>query len=175
MCAKRILLCFAVALAAILYVDRVCISQLQHIISKELGLSKKQMGLALTTFGVAYGLFEIPGGWLADRFGPRRVLTAGVTWWSFFTLATGWVRSLVSLVSCRFLFGLGQACCLPNLARAFSNWLQGKDRTRTRGLMWLAARWGGALTPLLVVFVLDFVTWRQSFYLVGSVSIRLRP
>jgi MFS family permease len=102
---KRILLCFAVALAAILYVDRVCISQLQHIISKELGLSKKQMGLALTTFGVAYGLFEIPGGWLADRFGPRRVLTAGVTWWSFFTLATGWVRSLVSLVSCRFLFG----------------------------------------------------------------------
>jgi sugar phosphate permease len=66
-------------LAAILYVDRVCISQSQHLISDELQLSKKQMGLALTIFGVAYGLFEVPGGWLADRFGPRRVLTGGVT------------------------------------------------------------------------------------------------
>ncbi len=116
---NRVLLCFAVALAAILYVDRVCISQSQHLISEELQLSKKQMGLALTIFGVAYGLFEIPGGWLADRFGPRRVLTGGVTWWSLFTLATGWARSLAALVGYRFLFGLGQACCFPNLTRAF--------------------------------------------------------
>jgi ACS family glucarate transporter-like MFS transporter len=165
-----VLFCFAVSLAAILYMDRVCISQSQHLISDELQLSKKQMGLVLTIFGVAYGLFEIPGGWLADRFGPRRVLTSGVTWWSLFTMATGWAHSLISLVGYRFLFGMGQACCFPNLTRAFSNWLRGPDRTRAQGLMWLAARWGGAFTPLLVVFVLDFVSWRQSFYLLGSIG-----
>ena len=168
--ARRILLGFAMTLAALLYIDRVCIAQSQHLISEELGLSKQQMGLAFTVFGIAYGLFEIPGGWLADRFGPRRVLTSGVGWWSFFTIASGWARSLTSLVSYRFLFGLGQACCFPNLTRAFSNWFRGQDRTRAQGLMWLAARWGGAFTPLLVVLVLDFATWRQSFYLFGSVG-----
>jgi ACS family glucarate transporter-like MFS transporter len=169
--ARRVLLGFAMTLAAILYVDRVCISQSQHLISVDLGLSKKQMGLALTVFGIAYGLFEIPGGWLADRFGPRRVLTTGVCWWSFLTAASGWARGLASLVGYRFLFGLGQACCFPNLTRAFSNWFHGPERTRAQSLTWLAARWGGAFTPLLVVFALDFVTWRQSFYLFGSLGL----
>ncbi len=169
--ARRVLLGFAMTLAAILYIDRVCISQSQHLISADLGLSKAQMGLAFTVFGIAYGLFEIPGGWLADRFGPRRTLTGGVCWWSLFTAASGWARGLASLVGYRFLFGLGQACCFPNLTRAFSSWFRGQDRTRAQSLMWLAARWGGALTPLLVVFVLDFVTWRQSFYLFGSIGV----
>jgi len=168
--ARRVLLGFATTLAALLYVDRVCISQSQHLISADLGLSKQQMGLAFTVFGIAYGLFEIPGGWLADRFGPRRTLTGGVCWWSFFTVASGWARGLASLVGYRFLFGLGQACCFPNLTRAFSSWFSGQDRTKVQSLTWLAARWGGAFTPLLVVFVLDFVTWRQSFYLFGAIG-----
>jgi MFS transporter, ACS family, glucarate transporter len=168
--ARRMLLGFAMTLAAILYIHRVCIAQSQHLISGELGLTRQQMGWAFTVFGIAYGLFEIPGGWLADRFGPRRTLTGGVGWWSFFTVATGWARGLTSLVGFRFLFGLGQAFCFPNLTRAFSNWFRGADRTRAQSLMWLAARWGGAFTPLLVVFTLEFVTWRQSFYLFGSIG-----
>jgi sugar phosphate permease len=168
--ARRVLLGFAMTLAALLYVDRVCISQSQHLISADIGLSKQQMGLAFTVFGIAYGLFEIPGGWLADRFGPRRTLTGAVCWWSLFTAASGWARGLASLVGYRFLFGLGQACCFPNLTRAFSSWFSGQDRTRVQSLTWLAARWGGAFTPLLVVFALDFVTWRQSFYLFGAIG-----
>ena len=73
--AQRVLVVFAVTLAAILYLDRVCISQSQQLIAGDLGLTKKQMGLVMTVFGVAYGLFEIPLGWLGDRVGPRRVLT----------------------------------------------------------------------------------------------------
>jgi sugar phosphate permease len=168
--ARRVLLGLAMTLAAILYVDRVCISQSQHLISADLGLSKQQMGLVFTVFGIAYGLFEIPGGWLADRFGPRRTLTGAVCWWSLFTAASGWARGLASLAGYRFLFGLGQACCFPNLTRAFSNWFSGQDRTRAQSLMWLAARWGGAFTPLLVVLTLDCVTWRHSFYLFGSLG-----
>jgi len=168
--ARRLLLFFAVSLAAILYLDRVCIAQSQQLIGAELGLTKKQMGLAMTAFGVAYGWFEIPCGWLGDRFGPRRVLPWIVGWWSFFTVGTGWVRGFTTLLAARFLFGAGEAGCFPNLTKAFSAWFQGADRTRAQSLMWVAARWSGAFTPLAVVAVLDVATWRQSFFLFGSIG-----
>jgi sugar phosphate permease len=161
---------FAVTLAAILYLDRVCISQSQQLIAGDLGLTKKQMGLVMTVFGVAYGLFEIPLGWLGDRAGPRRVLTWAVSWWSLFTLATGWVGGFVSLLGARFLFGAGEAGCFPNLTKAFSAWFAGADRTRVQSLMWVAARWSGAFTPLAVVAVLDVTTWRRSFLLFGAIG-----
>ena len=168
--ARYVLLAFAVTAAAILYLDRVCISQSQALISDELGLSKKQMGWVMTVFGIAYGLFEIPGGWLGDRIGPRAVLTRVVTWWSLFTIATGWARGLWSLLVIRFLFGAGEAGCFPNLTKAFSNWFRGGDRTRVQSLMWLAARWSGAFTPVVVVGVLEVASWRQSFFLFGTVG-----
>ena len=160
--ARRILLLFAVTLAAMLYLHRVCISQSQQLISDELGLTKAQMGLAMTVFGIAYGLFEMPFGWLGDRIGARTLLTCAVSWWSFFTVATGWASGLLSLVTNRFLFGAGEAACFPNLTRAFSRWFTGVDRTRAQALMWIAARWGGAFTPLLVIVSLERLNWRQS-------------
>ena len=169
--AQRVLVVFAVTLAAILYLDRVCISQSQPFIAGELGLTKKQMGLAMTVFGAAYGLFEIPLGWLGDRVGPRRVLTCAVGWWSFFTAATGWVGGFASLLGARFLFGAGEAGCFPNLTKAFSAWFAGPDRTRVQSWMWVAARWSGAFTPLAVVAVLDITTWRRSFLLFGVLGL----
>lgn len=138
--ARRVLLVFALTAAALLYLDRVCISQSQQLVADELGLTKKQMGLVMTVFGVAYGLFEIPLGWLGDRIGPRRVLTWVVGWWSFFTVATGWVGGFGSLLGARFLFGSGEAGCFPNLTKAFSTWFAGADRTRVQSLTWVAAR-----------------------------------
>ncbi len=168
--ARHVLLLFALTLAAIHYLDRVCISQSQSLIGDELGLTKKQMGLAMTAFGVAYGLFEIPCGWLGDRMGPRRVLTWVVSWWSALTVATGWAGGLASLVMTRFGFGAGAAGCFPNLTKAFSTWFKGADRTRVQSLMWVAARWSGAFTPLVVVAVLEVATWRQSFFVFGSLG-----
>lgn len=168
--ARRILMVFAISLAAVMYLDRVCISQSQQLISNDLKLTKVQMGWAMTVFGIAYGIFEIPGGWLGDRIGPRSVLTRVVAWWSLFTMATGWAWNLSSLLVIRFLFGAGEAGCFPNLTKAFSNWFKGQDRTRAQSLTWLAARWSGAFTPLVVVFALDYVTWRQSFVIFGSVG-----
>lgn len=121
---------------------------------QELGLSKIQMGLAFTAFGWAYALFEIPGGWLGDRIGPRKVLMRVVSMWSVFTIATGWAWNLVSLVVCRFLFGVGEAGCFPNIARTFTQWFNETERVKAQGIMWLSARWGGAFTPLLVGWML---------------------
>ncbi len=169
--ARRVLVAYAVTLAAILYLDRVCISQSQQLIADDLGLTRKQMGWVMTVFGIAYGLFEIPLGWLGDRIGPRRVLAWTVGWWSCFTVATGWAGGFASLVGARFLFGAGEAGCFPNLTKAFSAWFSGADRTRVQGLMWVAARWSGAFTPLVVVVVLEATSWRWSFVLFGATGL----
>lgn len=151
---RRTVLWFAVALAVITYVDRVCISQAATTMQADLGLTKKQMGYAFAAFGWAYALFEIPGGWLGDRIGPRRVLMRVVSMWSIFTVATGWAWNLASLVVCRFCFGVGEAGCFPNIAKAFSHWYPMADRVQAQGLLWLSARWGGAFTPLIVGWML---------------------
>ena len=114
---------FAVVLAVIQYIDRVCISQAAPLVSADLGLSPRQMGYVFSAFTLAYALFEIPAGYLGDRIGPRKVLLRIVVWWSFFTVATGWAWSWLSLVVTRFLFGAGEAGCFPNLAKALSRWL----------------------------------------------------
>src|ERR671913_535214 len=108
---------FAVALAVITYVDRVAISVSVPYLRQDLGLSPTQIGWALAAFGWAYALFEIPGGWLGDRIGPRRVLMRIVIWWSLFTAATGWAWNASSLILTRALFGAGEAGGVSELKR----------------------------------------------------------
>jgi MFS family permease len=152
--ARRVVLFFAVTLAIITYVDRVCISQAAPTMQEDLGLTKIQMGYAFTAFGWAYALFEIPGGWLGDRIGPRKVLMRVVGMWSLFTVATGWAWNLWSLVVSRFFFGMGEAGCFPNITKAFTNWFPSAERVKAQGILWLSARWGGAFTPLIVGWML---------------------
>jgi MFS family permease len=169
--ARHTTVVFAMVLAIITYIDRVCISQAAPLITTDLGLTKVQMAWAFSVFGWAYALFEIPGGWLADRLGPRRVLMRIVIWWSFFTAATGWAWNVASLLVTRTLFGMGEAGCFPNLTRVFTLWLPQHERERAQANLWLAARWGGAFTPLLVAYVLDFMTWRRAFELFGLLGV----
>jgi ACS family glucarate transporter-like MFS transporter len=140
-------------------------------IQKDLGLTPIQMGWAFSVFGWAYALFEVPGGWLADRMGPRRVLMRIVIWWSFFTAATGWAWNFWSLIIMRTLFGAGEAGAFPNMTRVFTTWLPGRERERAQATLWLASRWGGALTPLLVAYILQFISWRRAFELFGVLGV----
>ena len=162
---------FAITLAVIQYIDRVCISQAAPAISRDLGFTPKQMGYVFSAFTLAYALFEIPTGWLGDKMGARKVLIRVVLWWSFFTAATGWMWNHVSMVITRFLFGAGEAGCFPNLTKAFSAWLPTRDRTRGQALMWMGARWGGASAPLLVVAVMSFTSWRVAFALFAMLGV----
>jgi MFS family permease len=162
---------FAITLAIIQYIDRVCISQAAPAVSAALSLSKEQMGWVFSAFTLAYALFEIPTGYWGDRNGPRRVLLRVVVWWSFFTAATGWAWNWASLVVTRFLFGAGEAGCFPNLTKAFEAWLPPRERIRAQGLMWMSARWGGAVTPYLVFLVLTVVNWRIAFLLFGLLGV----
>ena len=162
---------FVATVAALTYIDRVCISKAEPYITKEFGLDSKQMGWVFAAFGVGYALFEVPGGWLGDRIGARKVLTRIVLWWSFFTAATGWAWNFVSLLVTRFLFGAGEAGCFPNVARALKTWLPQNERVRAQSIVWLSARWGGAFTPFLIVFLLDVMSWRSVLYVFGALGV----
>jgi MFS family permease len=157
------LLVFASSLAVITFIDRVLMSQTKLSIATDLKLSDVEMGTIFSAFGLAYALFEIPGGWLGDKIGPRKVLMRVVMFWSIFTAATGRAWNYASLAIMQFLFGAGEAGAFPNLAKAFKNWLPAAERSRAVGIMWLSSRWGGAVTPLLVVWVIGLVGWRWTF------------
>lgn len=160
-------LVFAVSLAVLTYIDRVAISWAAPYMQKDLGLDSVQMGWVLSAFAWAYAIFEIPGGFLGDWIGPRKVLIRVVLWWSLFTAATGWAANLVSLITIRFLFGAGEAGCFPNITKIFATWMPAKEKVRAQGIIWLAARWGGAFTPPLVSLVILSVGWRHAFELFG--------
>ena len=161
----------AATLSVITYIDRVSISQAAPLITEDLGLTTVQMGWAFSAFGLGYFLFQVPGGWMSDWIGPRRVLAAIVLWWSLFTAATGWAFSLVTLVGARLLFGVGQGGVFPVLTKTFTTWLPQPERARAQGLMWLSARWGGAFAPLLVVSLLRYISWRRAFEIFGGIGI----
>lgn len=169
--ARHWVVVFAVTLALISYTDRVVIAQAATNIQAELSLSRVQMGWVFFVFSWAYTAFEIPGGWMGDRWGARIVLLRVVTLWSFFTAATGWVWNYASLLACRFLFGVGEAGCFPNLSKMIRAWLPPRERLRAQGLLWSAARWGGAVTPFLVALMLRHVSWRRAFEAFGLLGI----
>jgi sugar phosphate permease len=160
----------AVVLSIITYIHRVAISQAAPFITEDLGLSRTEMGAAFSAFALSYALFQVPGGWFADWIGPRRVLTGIVAWWSLFTIATGAAWNLASLAVVRFLFGAGQGGGFPVLTKSFTTWLPPSERVRAQGIMWLSARWGGAFTPLIIVFLLRYVSWRSAFAIIGALG-----
>jgi MFS family permease len=154
---------FALALAMIMYIQRVAISQAIVPISAELHLNKAQTGLVLGAFGLSYALFEIPMGLLGDKLGVRWVLSQLVLVWSLFTALTGASWNLASLWVIRFLFGAGEAGCFPNLTRMLSAWLPLSERVRAQAVMWAFGRWGGALAPPVAFFVIYHFGWRWGF------------
>ena len=162
---------FALSLAVLSYIDRVALSQAAPRVQRDLGLSDQDMGYIFGAFGLAYALFEIPGGFLGDWLGPKTVLIRIVLWWSFFTAVIGQMWSFRSLWLAQALFGAGEAGCFPNLTKAFSVWLPKRERVRTQGFMWMLARWGGAFTPMLVVFAFGYVSWRMAFAIFGSLGL----
>jgi len=161
---------FLLALAAITYLDRVCISILAPYISRDLNLSKVEMSFVFSAFAISYAGFEIATAWWGERIGPRRVLTRIVGWWSCFTVATGLAWNYASMLAIRFLFGAGEAGAWPNAALAFSRWTPVRERGRTQGFFFAAAHLSGGLTPLLVAALLPVMSWRAIFAVCGSVG-----
>ena len=158
-------------LAVITYLDRVCISVAGPRIQEYLCIGPQQWGWVVGVFAIAYAVFEIPGGWMADRFGPRIILTRIVLWWSMFTALTGAVSSYPFLLLTRFWFGAGEAGAFPNAAASIASWFPASERGRAFGFLSMAMQTGAALSPLLVVPIQMRYGWRASFYVFALVGV----
>ncbi|HKH61336.1 MAG TPA: MFS transporter [Flavitalea sp.] len=168
---RHIVLTLLFFLSIIVYLDRVCISVMGKRIKADLDLSNEQFGWVLGAFALSYAIFEIPTGIMGDKFGPRKVLSRVVLWWSFFTALTGAANGLISLLIIRFLFGAGEAGAYPNSSIVVSKWFPKYETGRAQSFIWAAGRIGGALAPLIVVPIAIAFGWRSSFYFMGFIGV----
>jgi MFS transporter, ACS family, glucarate transporter len=168
---RYVMLGWFCSLSMITYIDRVCIMSLGSDMRRDLNLDTTQFGFVFASFALAYALFEVPSGWLGDRFGARKVLSRIVLSWSVFTALTGAVWNFLSLLVVRFLFGVGEAGAYPNLARGARNWFPFRERGFAQGMIWMFGRWGGAVAPVVVGALAVFLDWRWVFVVLGTVGI----
>ncbi|MFZ3349586.1 MAG: MFS transporter [Xanthobacteraceae bacterium] len=152
----------------ITYLDRVNISTAAPAISKEFGFDKVTMGIIFSAFVWAYAVFQVPGGWLSDRFGARGVLAGVVGYWSIMTAATAMAFGSVSFVVVRFLFGVGEAGAFPGATRAMQLWYPRRERGLVQGVTHSASRLGAAIAPPIVVLIMSHFGWRSVFYICGA-------
>ncbi len=155
----------------ITYVDRVNIATAANEIKRELTLSNTQLAFVLSAFGYPYVLFQIFGGWLGDRVGPRRTLFLCGVVWALATILTGFAGSLVTLFLVRVLIGVGEGATFPVATRAMQAWTAPGRRGFAQGLTHAFARLGNALTPPIVAWLIAVVTWRGSFVVLGCASL----
>lgn len=149
------------------YMDRVNVSTAAGTFGKELGFTNTQVGLIFSLFAYPYLVFQIVGGWFADRFGPRSTLTICCIVWAGATVMTGLATGIASMVVARLLLGLGEGATLPVATRAMSDWLPGGKSGWAQGITHAAARLGNAATPPLIAYLIIHTSWRGSFIITG--------
>jgi len=158
------------ALSFILYVDRVNLATAAGAIKTELGLSNTELGIAFSAFAYSYAIFQIGGGWVADRFGARITLIGCGLIWVASTFATGLVHSLGLLFAARLLLGIGEGATLPTQARAITRWFPRERRGMVQGFTHSFSRLGNAVTPPIVAALMAWLSWRAAFYVIGVVT-----
>ena len=202
------------SLAFLTYLDRICIMRVQGDIERDLGFTEltpadeqslrerglqddaqarakaakdratERMSWVFAAFVAGYVLFEVPGGWLGDRWGARAVIVRIVLCWSLFTAATGSVKGITALlfskpgpeqwlmviVAVRLLFGIGEAGAYPNIARALGRWFPFRERATAQSFIWLSSRWGGAFAPAIIGSLMLFGGWQRAFWALGLVG-----
>ena len=156
-------------MGSVSYLDRVNISIAGPSIAREFHLSNIQLGWVFSAFAVGYGLFQIGGGWLADRFGPRRILTIGALWWAVFTALTaivpaGFAARLLVFLLVRFMLGAGESVMYPSSNRWVADWMPTEERGLANGIIFAGVGAGAAVTPPLIASLMSHFGWHSSFY-----------
>ncbi len=155
----------------ITYIDRANVATAAGEIRRQLSLSATEWGVIASAFGYPYILFQIFGGWVGDRFGPRWTLfTCGVVW-AAATILTGLAGSFVTLFLVRVMLGFGEGATFPVATRAMQAWTPPDRRGFAQGLTHAFARFGNAVTPPIVAWLVLGIGWRASFGALGFASL----
>jgi len=153
----------------ICYIDRVNISVAIIPMAADLGWSMQTQGLVLSSFFVGYLLLQVVGGQLADRFGGKAVLAAGVLLWSLFTILTppAAMLGLGVLIATRILMGMGEAVTFPSIYSLYSRWVPLTERSRAVGLANSGIPLGTVFALVVTPYVVQAFGWEWAFYLFG--------
>jgi sugar phosphate permease len=155
----------------ITYLDRVSLANTATMISKEYGFSKVTMGVIFSAFIWSYALFQVPGGWLGDRFGPRRVLSVIMAYRTVIAILTTGALGFASFWGIRFALGVGEAGAFPTATRAMQMWFPRDERGFVQGVSHAASRLGAAVGPPIAVAIMLHYGWRSVFYVIGALSL----
>src|ERR1700752_4857491 len=163
-------------LSAVSYLDRVNISIAGGAIVDAYHLTDVQLGKVFSALVAGYALFQPVGGYFADRFGPRRVLTGGVVWWGVFTALTALVPAnlsgaLLLFVGVRFLLGAGEAVIYPAANQFVTRWIPVRERGIANGWIFAGVGAGAGLTPPLITYFMVHYGWRSSFWVCALIGL----
>jgi ACS family glucarate transporter-like MFS transporter len=169
-------------ISVVTYLDRINISVAGKQMSEELGLTDLEFGTIFSAFVLGYALFQIPGGWLGDRFGYKKVLVSALILWSLFTALTPLAPNspLVSLLGVvgaiclvRFLIGLSESVSYPCSTALAGQWFPPQERGRAIGTIFAGLGVGAALTSPMVAWLVVSYSWQISFYVCALLGILL--
>jgi MFS transporter, ACS family, glucarate transporter len=166
---RLILVFWLFVLSAIAFMDRTNVSIAGMAIGREYHLDKIRLGWIFSAFLVGYALFQVPGGWLATRVGPRRVLALAVLWWGIFTALTAAIpptapRTLWLLILVRLALGIGESVIYPAANQFVSRWIPIAERGTAHGWIFAGVGAGSGLTPPLLTLINSSYGWRASFF-----------
>ncbi len=135
--------------AVLLYLDRICLSYFSRYVREDLGMTRTEMGLVLSSFFWTYAIGQLPAGWLSDRFGARLMLALYLAIWSLFTGLLGFAYAMGTMLLLRLGCGLFEAGAYPAAAGVIGNWIPFQRRGLASGIVSVGGRLGGAAAPLL--------------------------
>jgi sugar phosphate permease len=158
-----LLFCYLVA-----WLDRMAINLAMPFMGKEFEIGSDRLGWVLSAFFAGYALSQVPGGMLADRFGPRKVIIGALLWWSLFTALTGVAGGLYSMLVVRFLFGIGEGVFPAAVWKVISQWYSKKNRGTANAIILSSVSLGPAISLLLLSQIMPVLGWRGSFFLLGG-------
>ncbi|WP_233711200.1 MFS transporter [Lederbergia citrisecunda] len=153
--------------------DRFVMNYAVISITKDLQLSAASTGILLSSFFAGYALMQIPGGWLADRYGSRKVLLTAIIMWSIFTVLTGMAWSLASILIIRFLFGIGEGGYMPAGSKLIAQTFPFSERGRAMSIVLSSGAFLGIFSPIFATTMMSTIGWRMMFWIIGGIGIVL--
>lgn len=163
-------------LSGVAFLDRTNVSIAGLEMSREYGLGNQGLGWVFSSFLLGYAIFQVPAGYLATRWGPRRSLTLGVAWWGVTTACTAALPSSVPhamawLITIRFLLGVGEAIVYPAANQFVAQWVPTGERGFINGLIFAGVGAGSGLTPPLLNWLIGGYGWRAAFWFSAAVGL----
>jgi MFS transporter, ACS family, glucarate transporter len=172
---RWLLVSWLFVLSAVGFLDRANLGIAATRIEADYHLSDVQFGSLSTFFLLGYALFQTPAGWLADKWGARRVLAGGVIWWGVFTALTAsvpttWRYPLTALILTRLLLGIGEAVTYPASNQFSARWIPTQERGLANGVIFAGVGIGSAVAPSLITYIMLQRGWRFSFWVCAIIG-----